>query len=98
MTTYREAPGALDDEAQTKFTAQILSLVRAYYGEDAQFALAVVKHVTKVGMIDGAAFYLSGSTQRADILQSIFKVAAHSLKDAPIRKLAVEEGEPEKRQ
>ena len=93
------APGTLSDEQQARFSTQILSLIRGYYGEKAEFALAIGVPVAQLGakgMEPGIAIYCSGSTHEPKKLEAMFVVAAHSLARAKTRKLAIEDGEPGK--
>lgn len=85
-------PGTLPDDVQARFTAQILSLVRAAYGEDAQFALAVGKVVVYEGT-QGIALWSSGSTTDPEILASMFKLAAERTPRAEVRRMAIETGD-----
>lgn len=87
-------PGTLPDEEQKRLTAQILSLIRAAYGEDAQFALAIAKVVVSDG-VSGLAVYSSGSTADAKQLASLFALAATHTPRAELRRLAVETGDPD---
>lgn len=89
-----QAPGTLSDEQQVRFNAQLLSLVRGFYGEDAQYALAVLKFIPNEGA-GGIALYTMGSTDSEANLQRAFMLAADSMLRARMRKLAMEEGEPD---
>jgi hypothetical protein len=93
----RRAPGVLSDEQQTRLMSQVLSLVRAAYGENAQVALAVLKYVEQDGMT-GLALYPMGSTQDPEALATAFEMAAESLKNSPVRMLSIETGDPSQQQ
>lgn len=91
------APGTLSNEEQKKLMTQVLALIRAAYGEDAQCALAVLKYV-KLGDHHGLAMFTMGSTNDPKSLEAAFTIAAQSVTTASIRKLAIETGDPEQRQ
>lgn len=91
--TLMPVPGTLSDEDQAKLTAQIMSLVRAAYGEDAQFGLAVAKMVSHEGD-SGMALWSFGSTPNPKQLRGLFTLAAAHAPRATHRLLAIEDGNP----
>ena len=91
---YEPAPFVLNDTDQSLFAAQLLCLIRSYYGEKAQYALSVVVPVIKEDEPTGAAFYASGSTDEPEVIRALFNMGAEQMRHAEIRKIAIEDGEP----
>jgi hypothetical protein len=91
------APGTLPDDAQKRLSAQVLSLVRAAYGEDAHFGLAVAKFGPSRTNNEavGLAIYTAGSTSEPQQLAALFSLAAEQMGKAQVRLLAVDDGNPE---
>lgn len=83
------APGTLTPEAQRRLMAQIIQLVRASFGDDAQLAMTVMREI-QCGDHRHLAVYSMG-TVTEDSLGWMFRMAAENLPQAQMRALVIED-------
>lgn len=83
------APGTLDADGQRRLMAQIVQLVRASFGTDAQLALTVMREIG-IGEHRHLAVYSMG-TVTEESLAWMFRTAAQHLPESTMRALSIED-------